>query len=200
MRRNDWYSTPRDEEIEDRGLWCEEKWAIFHDVYESLKNPTRPMHPIYLDHLRSKTYFDDVVSVLEKLGLTELATLKCNFNPHLIMQFFATLVIMPNSQKTMKWMSGEHQCEADFSEFASLLGYAYDGDNPVGRHVHSPGTKPDKDKLYDLYDSTGIVGFINGLHPLYDQLVRIFKENIAPSGGNNDAIRTSLVDLLFLAH
>jgi hypothetical protein len=70
----------------------------------------------------------------------------------------------------------------------------------VGRHVHSPGSKPDKDKLYDLYDSTGVVGFINGLHPLYDHLVCIFRENIAPSGGNNDAIRTSLVDLLFLAH
>jgi hypothetical protein len=126
------------------------------------------MHPIDLDHLRSKTYFDDAISVLEKLGLTELATLKCNFNPNLIMQFFATLVIMPNPQKTMKWMSGEHQCEADFSVFASLLGYAYDVDNLVGRRVRSSGTKPDKDKLYDLYDSTGVVGFINGLHPLYD--------------------------------
>jgi hypothetical protein len=100
----------------------------------------------------------------------------------------------------MKWMSGENKCEADFSVFASLLGYAYDGETLVGHRVHCPGTKPDKDKLYDLYDSTGVVGFINGLHPLYDQLVRIFRENIAPSGGNDDAIRTSLVDLLFLAH
>jgi hypothetical protein len=66
--------------------------------------------------------------------------------------------------------------------------------------VFTLGTKPDKDKLYDLYDSTGVVGFINILLPLYDQLVCIFRENIAPSGGNNDAIRTSLVDLLFLAH
>jgi hypothetical protein len=80
------------------------------------------------------------------------------------------------------------------------LGYVYNGETPVGRRVHNPGTKPDKDKLYDLYDSTGVVGFINGMHPLYDQLVRIFRENIAPSGGNNDAIRTSLVDLLSLAH
>jgi hypothetical protein len=94
---------------------------------------------------------------------------------------------MPNPQKTVKWMSEEHYCQADFSVFASLLGYAYDGDNPVGRRVPSPGTKPDKDKLYDLYDSIGVVGFINGLHPLYDQLARIFRENIAPSGGNNDA-------------
>jgi hypothetical protein len=96
VRRNDWYAIPRDEGIEDHGFWCEEQWAIYRDVYESLKNPTRPMHPIDLDHLRSKTYIDDAVSVLEKLGLTELATLKCNFNPNLIMQFFATLVIMPN--------------------------------------------------------------------------------------------------------
>jgi hypothetical protein len=160
----------------------------------------QPMHPIDLDHLRSKTYFDEAISVLEKMGLTKLATLQCNYNPGLIKQFFATLMILPNPQKSMKWMSGEHECEADFSVFASLLGYAYDGENPVGRRVHSPGTKLDKDKLYDLYDSTGVVGFINGLHPLYDQLVRIFRENIAPSGGNNDAIRTSLVDLVFLAH
>jgi hypothetical protein len=60
--------------------------------------------------------------------------------------------------------------------------------------------KPNKDKLVDLYDSTGTVGFINWPLPLYDQLVRIFRENIAPSGGNNDAIHTSLVDLLYLAH
>jgi hypothetical protein len=200
VRCNDWYTTPRDEELEDCGFWCEEQWFIFHDVYESLKNPTHPMHAIDLPHLRSKTYFDDVITVIEKLGLTELAVLKCNFNPHLIMQFYATLVIMPNAQKTMKWMSGQNYCEADFSVFAYLLGYAFDGENPVGRRVHSPGTKPDKDNLYDLYDSTGVVGFINGLLPLYDQLVRIFRDNIAPSGGNNDAIRTSLVDLLFLAH
>jgi hypothetical protein len=30
--------------------------------------------------------------------------------------------------------------------------------------------------------------------------VRIFRENIAPSGGNSDAIRSSLVDLLILSH
>jgi hypothetical protein len=104
VRRNDWYATPHDEELEDRGFWCEEQWFIFHDIYASLKNPTRPMHAIDLPHLCSETYFDDDVSVIEKLGLTELAVLKCNFNLHLIMQFYATLVIMPNVQKTMKWM------------------------------------------------------------------------------------------------
>jgi hypothetical protein len=157
------------------------------------------MHAIDLPH-RSKTYFDDAISVIEKLGLTELAVLKCNYNPHLIMQFYATLVIMPNAQKTMKWMSRQNYFEADFSVFASLLGYAFNAENLVGRRVHSLGTKPDKDKLCDLYDSSGVVGLINGLLPLYDQLFRIFRQNIAPSGGNNDAIHTSLVDLLYLSH
>jgi hypothetical protein len=197
---NNWYTTARDEDIEDRGFWNEEQWGIFRDVYEPLKNPYRPMHPIDFDHLRSKTYFDEAVSVVEKMGLLGLANIQCNYNPGLIKQFYATLVILPNAQKSMKWMTGEHECTSDFSMFASLLGYAYNGDTPVGRRIHNPGTKPDKDKLYDLYDSTGVVGFINGLHPLYDQLVRIFRENIAPSGGNNDAIRTSLVDLLAFAH
>jgi hypothetical protein len=79
------------------------------------------------------------------------------------------------------------------------LGYTFDGENPVGRCIHTPGTRADKDKLVDLYDSTSTVGFISGLLPLYDQLVHIFTDNIAPSGGNNDAIHTSLVELLYLA-
>jgi hypothetical protein len=90
----------------NRGFWCEEQWFIFHDVYENLKNPTRPMHAIDLPHLRSKTYFDDAVSVIERMGLTEQAVMKCNYNPHLIMQFYATLVILPNERNTMKWISG----------------------------------------------------------------------------------------------
>jgi hypothetical protein len=70
----------------------------------------------------------------------------------------------------------------------------------VGRCIHTPGTWADKDKLVDLYDSTSTVGFISGLLPLYHQLVCIFTDNIAPSGGNNGAIHTSLVELLYLAH
>jgi hypothetical protein len=200
LQCNNWYATARDEDIEDRGFWNEEQWGIFCEVYESLKNPCRPMHPIDFDHLRSKTYFAEAISVVEKMGLMGLASIQCNYNPGLIKQFYATLVILPNAQKSMKWMTGEHECTSDFSTFASLLGYGYDGDTPVGHRIHNPRTKPVKDKLYDLYDSIGTVGFIQGLLPLYDQLVCIFRENIAPSGGNNDAIRTSLVDLLAFSH
>ena len=63
--------------------------------------------------------------------------------------------------------------------------------SPVGHRIHSPG-RPNKDKLAALYGVDGIVGTISGLLPLYDHLVCIFRENISPSGGNNEAIRTSL--------
>jgi hypothetical protein len=95
VRRNNWYATARDEDIEDRGFWNEEQWGIFRD--ERLKNPCRPMHPIDFDHLRSKTYFDEAISVVERLGLLGLASIQCNYNPGLIKQFYATLVILPNA-------------------------------------------------------------------------------------------------------
>jgi hypothetical protein len=45
-----------------------------------------------------------------------------------------------------------------------------------------------------------MIGTITGLLPLYDQLVCIFKDNIATSGGNNDSICTSLVELPYLSY
>jgi hypothetical protein len=68
LRRNNWYATARDEDIEDRGFWNEEQWGIFCDVYEPFKNPCHPMHPIDFDHLRGKTYFAEAISVVEKMG------------------------------------------------------------------------------------------------------------------------------------
>jgi hypothetical protein len=84
VQRSNWYATPRDEDIEDHGFWNEEQWGIFRDVYEPLKYPCRPMHPIDFDHLCSKTYFAEAVSVVEKMGLMGLATIQCNYNPGLI--------------------------------------------------------------------------------------------------------------------
>jgi hypothetical protein len=100
---------------------------------------------------------------------------------------------------TMRWMTGSAPCEANFYEFAKLLGYPFDAPNATGHHLHTPGNAS-KDKLYELYDETGVLGTITGLLPFYDQLVRLFRENIAPSGGNNDAIRSALVNLLAHSH
>jgi hypothetical protein len=81
-----------------------------------------------------------------------------------------------------------------------MLGYPFAGPkNPVGHRIHTL-LSVNKNLLCDLYGPNGVPGQVAGLLPLYDLLVRIFRENIAPSGDNNDAIRSSLVDLLIFAH
>ena len=60
--------------------------------------------------------------------------------------------------------------------------------------------KPECEKLMaDMYSPTGIIGKVEGLLPFYGQLVRLFRSFIAPSGGNNDALTSPLVNFLVLA-
>ena len=199
IRQGDWYLTPRDEEIEDNSFWCMEQLFIHRDVYLTMSHPIRPMQPIKLSALESKPAYDQAANVIEKLGLVRLMELKCDYSVALVQQFFATLVMKADSSKTLKWMSGSTQCTATFYDFATALGYTYKGRTPVGIRLHT-AEEPNKNALAPLYDSDGIIGFKTGLLPLYDQLVTIFRHNIAPSGGNNDAIRSALVNLLCLAH
>ncbi|KAK1663698.1 hypothetical protein QYE76_051857 [Lolium multiflorum] len=47
--------------------------------------------------------------------------------------------------------------------------------------------------------AAGKVGSTKGLLPIYSQLLRFFRATISPSGGNNDALRGTLVDLMHLS-
>jgi hypothetical protein len=172
-----------------------EQLYIYQDIFAPMKKPIRPMHPIDLAFLKSKEYFVPVVQVVERL-----LTCKCDYDLQLILQFYATLSFTGDDERTFKWMTGTRYYESTFTRFAAVLGYPFDGPtNPVGHRIHSL-IPVDKEQLSDLYGPKGIVGEVVGLLPLYDLLVHIFRENIALSGGNNDAIRGSLVDLLIYAH
>jgi hypothetical protein len=201
LRQLDWYtSQPRSVHIEDRRFWCLEQLYIYEDIFVPMSKPIRPMHPIDLAYLKSKEYFVLAVQVVERLGLTGLMTLQCDYDPKLILQFYATVAFTGDDDRTFKWMTGTRYYESSFTRFASLLGYPFDGPtNPVGHRIHTP-LPVNHNLLCDLYGPKGNPGHVAGLLPLYDLLVRIFRENIAPSGGNNDAIRSSLVDLLIYAH
>lgn len=115
------------------------------------------------------------------------------------MQLFATLVIKGDSKKTIKWMTCESFCESNFEEFAKVLGYKFDGDNPQGYRMHHP-YKLNKKQTVHLYGEGATPGNSRDLLPLYDVLVRILRENIAPSGGNNDNVVTPLCNLLLHAN
>jgi hypothetical protein len=91
--------------------------------------------------------------------------------------------------------------QSNFYEFAQLLNYGFQGFSvPVGHRVHQHGAHPDKNHLAPLYSSSGKIGTIVGLLPLYNILLRMFQESISPAGGNQDAIRSTLVELIYLSH
>ncbi|MEO7173450.1 hypothetical protein, partial [Flavobacterium sp.] len=96
------------------------------------------------------------------------------------------------------WMSGSTPCQATFHDFASVLGYRFRGTTPCGIRIHS-SEAINKNRMRDLYGSGGMIGSMPGLLPPYDSLARIFRENICPSGGNNDNIVNPLAHLLMLA-
>ncbi|KAK1607937.1 hypothetical protein QYE76_031610 [Lolium multiflorum] len=193
IRQKNWYEdVQRDDEIEDKRFWYMEQEFIFKDIYEPMKK-VRPMQAINVDQLAVNNYIEDAIWVTERMGLQDLMKIQCNYSPDLIKQLFATLAFKKDAECTMEWMTGSTHCQATLHRFASILGVPMGGSH----RLHGP-QKTDKMVLFDLYDSSGAVGSTKGLLPIYSQLLRFFRATIAPSGGNNDAIRGALVDLMHL--
>ncbi|KAK1628107.1 hypothetical protein QYE76_002422 [Lolium multiflorum] len=195
IRLKNWYEdVPRDEEIEGRRYWCIEQEFIYKDVYEPMKN-LRPMQAINVDILAVNNHFEDAIWVAGRMGLLEIMKIQCDYSPDLVKQFFATLAIRKDEEHTMEWMTGSTHCSATLRQFAGFLGVPVDG----GRRLHGP-QQTDKNALVHLYTSAGKIGQAKGLLPIYSQLLRFFRATICPSGGNNDALRGALVDLMHLSY
>ncbi|KAK1603088.1 hypothetical protein QYE76_037261 [Lolium multiflorum] len=194
IRLKNWYEDlPRDEETEGRKYWCMEQEFIYKDIYEPMRK-VRLMQAIDVDVLAVNNHFEDAIWVTGRLGLKNLMKIQCDYSPELVKQFFATLAIKTDEDRTMEWMSGSTHCSATLHRFAAILGVPAEG----GRRLHGP-QRADKNVLFDLYTSAGKVGESKGLLPIYGQLLRFFRATIAPSGGNNDALRGTLVDLMYLS-
>ncbi|KAK1667327.1 hypothetical protein QYE76_055486 [Lolium multiflorum] len=195
IRLKNWYEdVPRDEEIEGRRYWCIEQEFIYKDVYEPMKN-LRPMQAINVDILAVNDHFEDAIWVAGRMGLLEIMKIQCDYSPDLVKQFFATLAIRKDEEHTMEWMTGSTHCSATLRQFAGFLGVPVDG----GRRLHGP-QQTDKNALVHLYTSAGKIGQAKGLLPIYSQLLRFFRATICPSGGNNDALRGALVNLMHLSY
>ncbi|KAK1649256.1 hypothetical protein QYE76_067061 [Lolium multiflorum] len=194
IRQKNWYEdVQRDDEIEDTRFWCLEQEFIFKDIYEPMKK-VRPMQAINVEKLAVNDHFEDAIWVTGRMGLQDLMKIQCDYSPELIKQLFATLAFKKDDERTMEWMSGSTHCEATLRRFASILALPAEG----GLRLHGP-QKTDKNVLFDLYDSSGAVGYTKGLLPIYSQVLRFFRATIAPIGGYNDAIRGALVDLMHLS-
>ncbi|KAK1614127.1 hypothetical protein QYE76_019644 [Lolium multiflorum] len=161
IRMKNWYEdVARDNEIEGRRFWCLEQEFIYKDIYEPMRK-VRPMQAINVDLLAENNHFEDAIWVTGRMGLKELVKIQCDYSPDLIRQFFATVAFKNDTERTMEWMSGSTHCEATLRRFASFLGLPAEG----GLCLHGP-QKTDKNVLFNLYDSSGVVGTTKGLLPI----------------------------------
>ncbi|KAK1616634.1 hypothetical protein QYE76_022151 [Lolium multiflorum] len=176
--------------LDPNGKEVDQKIYIFKDIYEPMKK-VRPMQAIDVELFSQNNHFEDATWVTGRMGLQKFMKVQCDYSLDLIKQFYATLAFKKDEEHTMQWMSGSSPCQASFHRFAEILGYPFED----GHRLHGP-QKTDKDVLFDLYDQSGAVGTTSGLLPIYGQLLRFFRATIAPSGGNNDALRGTLVDLM----
>jgi hypothetical protein len=61
------------------------------------------------------------------------------------------------------------------------LGYGFaSATNEVGKRMHVTGIEYKKMRLAPLYGRGGVIGKNKNLHPLYNILLQMFRENIAP--------------------
>ena len=158
------------------------------------------MKPVDIAHMRNKPHFASTVSITEKLGLHHLMGLQCDYSKELVHQFFSSLVMVEDNDRTLKWMTDATPCTSNFYRFATVLGYQFRGAHRhAGHRVFNSNANKDV-LLADLYGPRGIVGEVAGLREPYSQLVLLYRDSITPSGGNNDAIRGPLVGLLALSH
>jgi hypothetical protein len=161
-----------------------------NEKYAMLKTQVAPQHVMCMEHL-SDDYFVDALWICKKLGLVPLMTIQQDYSIQLIHQFFSTLLFGQRDTVDFYWMTGATPCQSDMVEFGALLGYEYRGNNDssLGKRMHMEGVTYSKKKLAPLYDNGDFEpGKAKGLKLLYNILLRIFRENIVPSLGNEDEI------------
>ena len=180
-----------------------EQELIFKEFYSTLSKKFLVCSQKYPDfeHMYKHPYYENALWITEKLGLHTLMKIQQNYNVFVVHQFFATLVFGAGDEHPMTWMTGHMTCKSNFKEFVDLLGYPFLGANEAcGLRMHSHVRDYDKKKLAPLYEDKDCIGTSSGLHTIYNLLLRLFRETIAPRDDNIDEIRPGTVNLLMYAH
>jgi hypothetical protein len=208
MRKTNFFAQAKNTEASN--FHRKEQELIFKEIYAKLtKYKVCPQKTIDFDHLHKHAYFEEALWITEKLGLHPLLKINQDYNIALVHQFFATAVFGDGEDIPMTWMLGNDICRSSFREFVGHLGYAFVGANTAsGLSMHIEGVGYDKKTLKPLYGKLTpsakrkeiVLGDAYGFKTRYNILLRLFRENIAPSVGNLDATRGGLVNLLAYSH
>ena len=125
------------------------------------------------------------------------------YNVDVIVQFFCTVYIDTDDHRTMYWMTEGKRLKGTWAQFVGCLGYPVLEDNEEGYFRVHLSKKPieKKELLADLYMPGNVEhGKIKFLKPVYDILMRIFREVLNPKVGCQHIFFGFLQNLLLLTH
>ncbi|KAK1621154.1 hypothetical protein QYE76_026671 [Lolium multiflorum] len=130
-------------------------------------------------------YFAEAREVCEQLGLFPLMKFHHPYCVDVIGQFFATVYVYNDDAKTMTWMTEGRMLHGTWGYF----------------RAHNTLKPIDKALLADVYlEGEVVYGSQKFLHPVYDILLRIYREVLNPKVGCVDQIYGYLGNLLYLTH
>jgi hypothetical protein len=107
-----------------------------------------------MDFVRGNpSYFGGALEMCEEFGLLPIMQFHCDYDMDMVCQFYFTVYFSTSEPRKLTWMTKNKVFEAEWSEFATLLGYPPSADlEDDGWRVHDLGTSMDKIVLAPLYD------------------------------------------------
>jgi hypothetical protein len=199
------YLGPRSSRTHNRHFYTEVQERIFNEVYPPNKVKVVDQRYINIDHLKKDAYFHEALGICEEFGLLPIMTFQCNYDPYLVTQFFATVYFHEDKARSITWMTRDEVLTTTWSNFGQILGYPIpencEDDRSSGWRFHEESNASTKDVLAPLYmPGQCKLGFTSGLQPVYDIMLRIYRETVAVRVGNVDEIHSFVIDLMLQTH
>ena len=137
----------------------------------------------------------------EEFGLMDLITFNKPYDPDIINQFYAIVHFQMDDYCTSSWLTSGVHLVSNFNKFSNCIGFPRSGipgtGDEYGWRCHDASDPLDRKALKGMYiHGWEELGKLNHLLPVWDIMIRIFRETVNPKGGNFDEIHLYEVDLL----
>ncbi|KAK1610142.1 hypothetical protein QYE76_033815 [Lolium multiflorum] len=202
LRQSNAYTSPKGTNCSAL-FWTKYQEKTFDDLYANATYKVAPMHHINFAHMdKHANYFAEARDICEQFGLVPLMKFQHPYCVEVIGQFFATVYVDNDDAKTMTWMTEGRMLHGTWDQFAACLGYPVLTGNEDGYfRAHNTPKPVEKALLADLYlEGEVVYGSQKFLRPVYDILLRIYREVLNPKVGCVDQIYGYLGNLLLLSH
>lgn len=205
-RRRKPYEVDQDPTLVNRPFWNRFQFAINFDVIKAKKNLYIDVRSIDTDAMeKDPEYFGEALQMCSQLNILRIMQFNKDFDADLVAQFFATVHLGTDADRTLTWMTNGKLLSVKWQAFMELLDVEDHGlETPVGFRLHRNATSTHKQALWPY--CTVKVHLVTKketyeLSAYLDILHRVFRETLFPCTGNLDMDHSYLMDtLLFCQH